>query len=294
MRSVTIISSPYHVGIRDHRVGDGPNRILQLGLVQELQKLHLEVYIHTIKPVDDFEGEIGRCFEILRRTSTAVSEARKNDSFPLILAGNCMSIIGVASGLGIDDLGFVFFDAHDDIQTPDTMTSGYFDAMGLSILGGRSWKALAKTIPGFQPRNYDKFVYCGLRDVQEGSVEVIRGERMEVVWGGTERKSDFVRDLSKKLKEKKIRDAIVHVDLDVLDESVGKANEYAAPGGMSEEDLVGCLGMVPGELLPVSLSICSFNPHLGGGDDIARIAIRAAVAFFRAIFEHRETGTRPV
>ena len=58
--SLTIIFSPYHVGIRDHRVGDGPNRIRALGLVSSLEKLGIKVHIDEIPPVDDFEGEIGR------------------------------------------------------------------------------------------------------------------------------------------------------------------------------------------------------------------------------------------
>lgn len=72
--SVTIILCPYHVGLRDHRVGDGPNRIREMGLVEELQKLSIHVTIAEISPVDDFEGEIGRSFEILRRMSDAVAE----------------------------------------------------------------------------------------------------------------------------------------------------------------------------------------------------------------------------
>ncbi|KAF2629253.1 hypothetical protein BU25DRAFT_420131 [Macroventuria anomochaeta] len=86
--SIAIVYSSYHVGLRDHRVGDGPNRIRKLGLIERLEELGAKVYVDEIQPVDEFEGEIGRSFEVLRRTAVAVSKARANISFPFILSNN--------------------------------------------------------------------------------------------------------------------------------------------------------------------------------------------------------------
>ena len=109
--SITVIFSPYHVGIRDHRVGDGPNRIRAMGVFEELKKLDMKVHILELPPVDGFEGEIGRSFEILRRTSEAVTDVCAKQSFSLVLSGNCMASAGVACGLGLKDLGWIYFDA---------------------------------------------------------------------------------------------------------------------------------------------------------------------------------------
>lgn len=49
-----------------------------------------------------------------------------------------MASIGVAAGLVINDLSFVFFDAHDDFETPSTNTNGYLDAMDMSMLAGET------------------------------------------------------------------------------------------------------------------------------------------------------------
>jgi arginase len=69
LQSVTVIFSPYHVGIRHHAAGAGPARIREKGLVLSL--LHLGVAVHEveIEPVDDFDGDIGRSFEVIRRTA---------------------------------------------------------------------------------------------------------------------------------------------------------------------------------------------------------------------------------
>lgn len=282
--SLTIIFSPYHVGIRDHRVGDGPNRIRALGLVSSLEKLGIKVHIDEIPLVDDFEGEIGRSFEILRRTSLAVSKARSHSSFPFILSGNCMASVGAACGLGIKDLNFIYFDAHDDMDTPSTNQNGYFDAMGLSMLAGKSWHWHTEQIPGYAPMNYDKrFLYVGLRDVNEVQRKTVQEAGADVIWGDAEKAVDFPGELQKRLEERDMSPSLVHLDLDVLDKSVGVVNGFESEGGLQEEDVVRCMSLLPKKATPVSFTMCSFNPNLGDGDKIAGIGIRAAVAFVESL-----------
>ncbi|CAI7642471.1 unnamed protein product [Penicillium pancosmium] len=274
--SITIIFSPYHVGLRDHRVGNGPHRIRSLGVINELEKLGVQIHITEIEPVDNYEGEIGRSFEVMRRISKAVTAAVSNNSFPLVLSGNCMASAAVACGLGIKDLAFIYFDAHDDLDSPEVNENGYFDAMGLSMLRGESWNALMKTVPGYEPFSYDRFLYCGLRDQSEVQRQRVIDAGMHSVWGSIERKVDFAKELEAQLDKCSYSQALVHLDLDVLDESYG---------GLLEDELVACMGMLPNKAVPKSLTVCSFDPHSGDGDKIAHIAIRAIETFFQSLIE---------
>lgn len=241
-----------------------------------------------IPHVDKFEGEIGRSFDVMCRISTAVSTARASRSFPLVLAGNCMSSAAVAAGLGIRDLGFVYFDAHDDMDSPSVNENGYFDAMGLSMLRGESWKTLMNSVPGHQPTKLrDKFVYCTLRDLSEMQRQRVKDVGMDVIWGDATKKVDFKAALETALERKDFSPALVHVGLDVLDESLGNVNDYPSPGGMHEEQPVACLGLVPKKTTPASLIVCSFDPDTGDGDKIAKIGIRAITAFLKGM---QETG----
>ncbi|KAJ5082430.1 arginase [Penicillium argentinense] len=283
--SITIIFSPYHVGLRDHRVGNGPHRILSLGAVDELRKLGIQVEISEIEPVDNFEGEIGRSFEVMRRISLAVTAAVKKNSFPLILSGNCMASAAAACGLQTKDLAFLYFDAHDDLDSPDVHENGYLDAMGLSMLRGESWKTLMKTVPGYQPFSYERFLYCGLRDQSQVQRQRVIEAGMRAVWGNSAKKVDFLKELNAQLDERSYSPALVHLDLDVLDESCGKINDYPSPGGLFEDELVACMGLLPKKVVPKSLTICSFDPNAGDGDKIARIAIRCIGAFTKSLLE---------
>ncbi|KAJ5732268.1 arginase [Penicillium malachiteum] len=266
--SITIIFSPYHVGIRDHRVGN------------------VTVNFVKLDPVDEFEGEIGRSFELLRRLSTAVTKAVEQNTFPLILSGNCMSSAGVACGLGIDDLKFIYFDAHDDLDSPDVNENGYLDAMGLSMLRGKSWKAHMKTVPGYKPLKYDgNFLYCGLRDQSEVQRQRVIDSGMSSIWGEPGQKVNFVTKLSKELEEKSYGASLVHLALDVLDDSYGKVNDYPSPGGLFESELIECMSLVPKKSNPESLTVCSFDPDSGDGDKIARIAIEAIATFVLSLVQ---------
>ncbi|KAA8915487.1 hypothetical protein TRICI_002366 [Trichomonascus ciferrii] len=280
---VSLIFCPYHVGIRDYGVGKGPHKLRSMGLEWELMDLGLDVEVREIGDVDEFEGEIGRSFKLIRRVSVAVTEIVAENRFPLILAGNCMTTAGVACGLKIRDLGFIYFDAHDDLNSPDVIESGYFDSMGLSCLRGESWKALMSTVPGFRPFNYDKFLYIGLRDQTEIQMKRVESAGMDQIRGDVNKKVDFLAELEERLDEKAYSPSLVHLDMDVLDEAYGKVNKYSCPGGMYESDLVDCMRLVATRTSPQALTVCSFDPEMGDSYKIATIAIRALTAFFEQL-----------
>lgn len=144
-KSITIILSPYNVGTRNQSVGAGLQTLLQAGFIDIFRDLGISVRQIELDQDDNVEGEIGKRFEFLRRTSRAVTTAIDSNSFPIILAGNCMSTVGVSAGIASsclaqsrsDTHGCVWFDAHDDFNTPDNLSSGYFDSTCLSMLVGQ-------------------------------------------------------------------------------------------------------------------------------------------------------------
>lgn len=144
-KSLDIIAASYHTGIRNHHVGAGTSRILASGLLNRLNNLGYTFTFTGIDAIDDFDGEIDRSFEVIRRIIIHVFDIVKRGSFSIILAGLCNAEVGVAAGMGdsVAAYDLIWFDAHSDLDTPDEATSGYFDAMGESMLTGgagkRSW-----------------------------------------------------------------------------------------------------------------------------------------------------------
>ncbi|KAK7423927.1 hypothetical protein QQX98_000799 [Neonectria punicea] len=291
-KSITVISSPYHLGARDKAVGAGPTILIKAGLITALREQGFAVNVVELEPVDDFDGEIARLFELLRRTSKIVTQAVDAGSFPIILSGNCSAAVGVAAGLSTSNEflrrkimpACVWFDAHDDFNTPDSLASGYLDSMPVAMLGGEVWKTLLSSVPGFQPMDLKKsFVHVGMRDVTELERARVVDAGFSVIWGDANRHVDFRTELQGTLEDKDMGETMVHVDLDCLDTSVGVVNKFSAPGGLLEEDLVGCLEMLPRKIRPSALTVASYDPSFDEDGRIPPVAIKGLLAFVRSL-----------
>ncbi len=274
---VEIIAAPFHAGEENVRVGAGPHRLLADGIEDALRAAELSTEIRLIEPVHGCEGEIGRTFELKRQVAAAVAETRASGAFPLVLAGNCNTSVGVAAGVRDPEAGLVWFDAHPDFDTPNEHQSGYFDSMGVATLTGRCWQALAHSIPGFRPLPAQQILYCGIRDFEPGQLDRVEAAGIAAVLGSRTEQVDFPGKLLSALRCFPCRRAMIHLDADCLDPSVGTANEYAAPGGLTSPQLTQCIEALCKELVPLSLTIASFHPGLQGSERISASLISAAV-----------------
>jgi arginase len=150
--------------------------------------------------------------------------------------------------------------------------------MGASTLTGRCWTAMAASIPGHRPLPDGDLVFCGIRDFEPGQEERVRACGIAAVFGSTEHPTDYVDGLRAELSRVTFDRALVHLDLDCLDTSVGQANEYAAPGGLSAEQLLDCIAELRRQVQPVAMTVASFNPRLEGADRISAAGRAAIVA----------------
>lgn len=291
MKSISLIFSPYHVGIYGRRVGAGPIFIRERGIVEELEQLGIPVHVFEIEPVDETGDEATRSFEILRRTASLVTRECDKGSFPIILSGNCTAAVGVAAGLtGSNalirrELGCVWIDAHSDIDTPDDLVSGYGDSMGVAMLAGWTYKTLVKSVPGHRNLNLDKLLQIGVHDLTEEERSRVVKASYDVIWGSRVEKVDYRHQLGRLLARKELGPTMIHLDLDCLDLSLGKVSQYGSYGGLLEEDLIGCLEEIVQKTEPQSLTVACFDPSFEGKENIARIAMRAVKSFTASLLQ---------
>lgn len=212
-------------------MGRGPRHLLQ-----RLAPA-LEDDGHTVTSVElasdaGFTIDAAIAFELARVIRTRVQEAIARGRFPIVLSGNCCSSLGTVSALGAAETAVYWFDAHGDFNTPETTTSGFFDGTSLAALTGRCWRTLAYTIPGWQPLPERNVVLVGARDLDEAEVEFL--DKSAVIQVAADRRlHPAIKAMTGRLSN-----SYVHVDLDVLDVAVGRANEYACAGGLSVEGLL--------------------------------------------------------
>jgi arginase len=267
---ISLITAPYHLGHEGVGMGAGPDRLLDAGVVEELEESGHEVEVVRVVPQQETTNEIGAMFEIVRRVSDAVSRAVGDGAFPAVLSGNCLSSVGIVAGLG-RGVGVVWLDAHPDFNTPDGSLSGFADGMGLSVLTGTTWRTLRETVPGYRIVPEENVVLVGIRDIDPGERGRLDGSPIRVV--EPEDAVEAIGPAVDALRER-AEDVYLHLDLDVLDVSEGRANEYAAGGGLSAHAVDQVLAAVAGRLTVRGAALTAYDPAADADGRILPIAKR--------------------
>lgn len=284
---VSLIQVPYHLGHEGVGMGAGPQALVAAGLESALAESGHEPEISTVRRSDQEANEVGASFAVLRLVAARSHDAVARHAFPLALAGNCMTSIGVVAGLG-DDVGVVWLDAHPDFNTAEGSESGFADGMGLSILTGTGWDALRATIPGYRALSEADVVLVGTRDVAPAEDSRLHRSSARVVPPGELDRMEAALD---DLRER-VADVYFHLDLDVLDPAEGRANAYAAPGGLSADDVDRVVREVGERFRIRGASLTAYDPTIDAEGRVPPTAVRLATQIVAAAAAREAVGAR--
>ncbi len=259
-----LVVVPYLLGREGAGMGAGP-LALQAGAVEALRPERVE----RIGLSAPFANETGACFDLNRQVARAVAAARGRGALPVVLTGNCHTQQAVVAGTGTDGLGLVWLDCHADFHTPETTDSGFFDGAALSMVVGDCWRTLCATVPGFAPLAAGRVVLAGARDVDAGERE--RLDRSDVV----ELAPAEIGRLGEALPAGER--VSLHLDLDVLDPSVGRANAFAVAPGIDRGELLDAARAVAARRGLAAVTLSAYDPSYddaGGVRDAALDVLR--------------------
>ena len=112
--------------------------------------------------------------ESCRKISTSLQQILTDGAVPVILGGDHSIAIGTFSAVSAhfrrqgQEIGLIWFDAHADINTPETSLSGNLHGMPLAVLFGEGAADLVD-LEGFSPKlNKKYFAHVGARDLDAG------------------------------------------------------------------------------------------------------------------------------
>ncbi len=284
---VHLIRLPYDSGQRDRRMGRGPRRILDQGLVERLQGAGFDVESVTVETDAPFATEVGTTFELYGKLSEQLSRPARAGAFPLVLAGNCGSTLGAAAGLGMAELGVIWFDANGDFNTPETSESGFLDGMGLAVLTGRCWQAMAARIPGFSPLPDEHAALVGARDFDAAELRALEASGILRVApeslterGGRAAMAETVSALGPPIER-----VYLHLDLDVHDRDEACANQFAAPGGPPAAEVREAVGLIAERLPLAGAGLASYDPDCDPEGRVAELAVQAVARLLSGVRE---------
>ena len=107
---------------------------------------------------------------------------------------------------------------------------GFFDGMGLAILTGNGWELLRSTIPGFTP--WPSATSCSSASATSSHLSApLDASELRVLAGSAFTPAELAAALDE--LHRRVQRVYLHVDLDALDPSEGRANRFAAEGGLS-------------------------------------------------------------
>lgn len=185
---------------------------------------------------------------------------------PVVIAGDCVSAIGVLAGLerkGLEPT-LVFFDAHGDFNTWETSPSGFIGGMPLAMLTGRGEQTIVEAT-GLTPLPDERVLLVGARDLDPKEADALLAS-------GVVRAT--VDELAHRIPP--AGPLCVHLDLDVVDPEEMPAMAYPAPNGPSLRLVRTALIHLAATARVAAFSMSTWNPAASGADVAAAAALRLA------------------
>ncbi|MGW2160891.1 arginase family protein [Nonomuraea sp. NPDC001699] len=199
----------------------------------------------------------------LAETAERVRRALPSDGFTVTVGGDCgveLEPVTAALRRHGDRLHVAWFDAHGDMNTPETSPSGAFHGMILRTLQGEGPADLLRS-PTLRP---ERIALAGTRALDPAEADHIRRTGI----GGLDTiAADAV--------------VYVHVDLDVLDgiTSVG----YPEPGGLSADELVQAVAALAARHEIAGLGITEYAPAAPRDEELLRRLVPELVRLCAAV-----------
>lgn len=203
----------------------------------------------------------GDVWERLVGLYAAVADAVASVPEPTVVSGDCLVALGVLAGVqrtGLDP-SIVWFDAHGDVHTLETSTSGYLGGLSLRLALGAHRDRVADPL-GLRPLAEDRATLVDARDLDPAEAEYLAGAGIRRCGVGE--------------VEVPPGPVVLHVDLDVIDADELPGLLFPAPGGPSAAAVVTAIRGVLDTGRVAALSIaCPWHP----GDDPRRAGLLAAI-----------------
>lgn len=218
----------------------------------------------------------------------AVSSVLEAGQVSVLLGGDHSVAIGTFSALAKhyhqrdEEVGLIWFDAHADINTPETSSSGNIHGMPLAILLGEGPQELVG-LAGFAPKlNKKFFAHVGARDLDAGERDRIRSH-------GLRDQFFTMSDIDKRGMLACVQDAIaiasmapggfaVTFDVDCIDPRFAPGSGTLVRGGATYREAHLALELIAEHGGLRSFEIVEVNPMLDQSNITVELAIELVLS----------------
>lgn len=293
-KKISIIGVPSDYGQRRRGVDMGPSAIRYAGVIDRLGSLGYEVedkgniqlsvtndgYIENEKLLN-----LNEVIEVSNELSTEVENVLKENRFPLVLGGDHSIAIGTLAGLckQYKQLGVIWYDAHADINTPDTSPSGNIHGMPLAVSIGLGDERLTH-ISGYAPKiNPENIVIIGARSVDPGEKELIKKLGIKVFSMHEIDRLGMTKVMEETISyfdNKKVDGVHLSLDLDGIDPLYTPGVGTPVVGGITYRESHLAMEMLEESGIITSAEFVEVNPILDERNKTANVAVALMGSLF--------------
>jgi arginase len=228
---------------------------------------------------------------ISRHLADLISVHGKDEVLTVGLLGSCADLAGILGGLqhmgpGKEEptyhlaanqphrIALVYFDAHADINSPETTLSGMYGGMDVALAAGL-FNPNNRLVSGLDPPLPPGYILLAdVRDTDPREMELINRLNIEML------STEDIRQLTPNVRKQMDRlsalaDLIyIHVDMDVLAPEEVRGHGLTAPNGPTSYELAACIELMFTYPKTAAIGIAS-TPY--GERDPQHISRKAAV-----------------
>ena len=220
-------------------------------------------------------------YESSQNMAKAVKEILQNGEMPVILGGDHSIAAGTFSGISShfrdqgEDIGMIWFDAHADMNTPDSSPSGNTHGMPLATILGKGNEKMVN-LEGFAPKLNPKYcAHIGGRDLDLGEKRLIRelGMRENVFTMGDIDKRGMLECVEESIKiaSQASGGFAVTFDVDIIDPSFAPGSGTLVRGGVTYREAHLALEVIAEHGGMRSFEIVEVNPILDKSNITAKL-----------------------
>ena len=289
-RKYTVIDAPSILGLRPTGVELLPKALRTAGLLDGLNAK----YFGIVTPSSPYNHNRDEATKLLNpraikdysiRLAEAVKYVLLNKKFPIVLGGDCSILIGNLLALRrLGRYGLFFIDGHADFYQPEESPTGEVADMDLAIVSGYGSDILTN-IEDLKPLVMEQdIVVFGYRDTTQSAqyrCQDIKNttimstiELTDVQRLGLKNAASLAMD---RFLKNELSGFWIHLDVDVLDDSIMPAVDYRLPGGLTFSELSDLLRLLLKSKKAVGVSITIFNPILDKDGSVARNLVSCIV-----------------
>lgn len=250
MKEICIVEFPSNLGLKEPQPGKEPgvkklpdwlwkHNLHKIILPKNIIRLDPPKYSNSRDPENQLLNS-NSLVDYAREQAYLINNLLSQNKFPFILGGDCSILLGAAMALKQKgNYGLFYLDGHTDFMDISLSETGGVGGMAASIVTGNGTEKLTNIL-NLRPYINEENLWCvGNREYDDAYENEIRNSSATYISLANLRKQGILKSVQSflsEVKNKNLDGFWLHIDLDVLNDTVMPCVDSRTPDGLSYEE----------------------------------------------------------